>query len=38
LQDADALATGRRPQGREFYVNNFFFFPRHLDGESILSS
>jgi hypothetical protein len=25
-------------QGREFYVNNFFFFPRHLDGESILSS
>jgi len=38
LQDADALrADGGRKDG-QFYVNNFFFFPRHLDGESILSS
>jgi hypothetical protein len=38
LQDAGALQPdGGRKDGR-FYVNNFFFFPRHLDGESILSS
>jgi len=38
LQDAGALRPdGGRKDGR-FYVNNFFFFPRHLDGESILSS
>ena len=38
LQDADALrADGGRKDG-QFYDNNFFFFPRHLDGESILSS
>ena len=38
LQDADALRPdGGRKDGR-FYVNNFFFFPRHLDGESLLSS
>src|SRR5438477_192748 len=38
LQDAHALrADGGRKDG-QFYVNNFFFFPRHLDGESILSS
>ena len=38
LQDAEALrADGGRKAG-QFYVNNFFFFPRHLDGESILSS
>jgi FkbM family methyltransferase len=38
LQDVDALRPdGGRKDGK-FYVNNFFFFPRHLDGESILSS
>jgi len=38
LQDEAALRPdGGRKDGR-FYVNNFFFFPRHLDGESILSS
>jgi len=38
LQDAGALRPdGGRKDGR-FYVNNFFFFPRHLDGESILNS
>lgn len=36
LQDADALRSdGGRKDGR-LYVNNFFFFPRHLDGESML--
>jgi FkbM family methyltransferase len=38
LQDADVLQPdGGRKDGR-YYVNNFFFFPRHLDGESILRS
>ena len=38
LQNASALLpNGGRKAGRS-YVNNFFFFPRHLDGESILSS
>ena len=37
LQDANALLPhGGRRNGR-FYVNNFFFFPKHLDGESILN-
>jgi len=38
LQDPDALLPdgGRKP-GRS-YINNFFFFPQHLDGQSILSS
>ena len=37
LQDANALLPdGGRRNGRS-YVNNFFFFPQHLDGESILS-
>lgn len=37
LQDGDALLPdGGRKDGR-YYVNNFFFFPRHLDGESLLS-
>jgi FkbM family methyltransferase len=36
LQDAAALeADGGRKSGR-FYINNFFFFPQHLDGESML--
>ncbi len=38
LQDASALLpNGGRKPGR-FYVNNFFFFPQHLDGASILNS
>lgn len=37
LQDPDALLPdGGRKTGRS-YVNNFFFFPKHLDGESILN-
>ena len=36
-QDADALLPdGGRKSGRS-YVNNFFFFPQHLDGESMLN-
>jgi FkbM family methyltransferase len=38
LQDADALQPDGGRKSGQFYVNNFFFFPRHLDGESILSS
>jgi FkbM family methyltransferase len=38
LQDTSALLpNGGRKTGR-FYVNNFFFFPQHLDGASILNS
>jgi FkbM family methyltransferase len=38
LQDADALLpNGGRKPGRA-YVNNFFFFPQHLDGDLILNS
>ena len=38
LQDASALLPdGGRKRGQS-YVNNFFFFPPHLDGESILNS
>jgi hypothetical protein len=38
LQDANALLPdGGRKQGQS-YVNNFFFFPQHLDGESMLNS
>jgi FkbM family methyltransferase len=38
LQDPEALQPdGGRKRGQS-YVNNFFFFPQHLDGESILSS
>jgi FkbM family methyltransferase len=37
LQDASALLPdGGRKDGHS-YVNNFFFFPQHLDGESILN-
>jgi FkbM family methyltransferase len=37
LQDASALLPdGGRKRGQS-YVNNFFFFPPHLDGESILN-
>ena len=38
LQDADALRPDGGRKDGQFYVNNFFFFPRHLDGKSILSS
>jgi FkbM family methyltransferase len=38
LQDADALQPDGGRKDGQFYVNNFFFFPRHLDGESILNS
>jgi FkbM family methyltransferase len=38
LQDADALRPDGGRKSGQFYVNNFFFFPEHLDGESILSS
>jgi FkbM family methyltransferase len=38
LQDTSALLpNGGRKRGQS-YVNNFFFFPPHLDGESILNS
>jgi FkbM family methyltransferase len=38
LQDASALLPdGGRREGRP-YVNNFFFFPPHLDGEAILDA
>jgi FkbM family methyltransferase len=38
LQDASVLLPdGGRKIGQS-YVNNFFFFPQHLDGESILNS
>lgn len=38
MQDANALLPngGRKPG--QSYVNNFFFFPRHLDGELLLAS
>jgi hypothetical protein len=38
LQDASALLLdGGRRLGQS-YVNNFFFFPPHLDGEAILNN
>jgi hypothetical protein len=37
LQDADALLPNGGRKNGQSYVNNFFFFPRHLDGESILN-
>jgi FkbM family methyltransferase len=38
LQDASALLPDGGRKGGQSYVNNFFFFPRHLDGESILNN
>jgi FkbM family methyltransferase len=38
LQDTEALQPDGGRKTGQCYVNNFFFFPRHLDGESILSS
>lgn len=38
MQDASALLPdGGRKSGKS-YINNFFFFPHHLDGEAILAS
>lgn len=38
FQDADSLMpNGGRKNGR-VYINNFFFFPSHLDGGAMLSS
>jgi hypothetical protein len=37
LQDASALLPNGGRRNGQSYVNNFFFFPPHLDGESILS-
>jgi len=38
LQDAAALLPDGGRKGGKSYVNNFFFFPRHMDGQSILNS
>ena len=38
LQDAGALQPDGGRKAGQVYVNNFFFFPPHLDGESILNS
>jgi FkbM family methyltransferase len=37
LQDANALLPDGGRRSGQSYVNNFFFFPKHLDGESILN-
>jgi FkbM family methyltransferase len=37
LQDTDALLPNGGRKSGQSYVNNFFFFPQHLDGESILN-
>lgn len=38
MQDASALMSDGGRKTGQFYVNNFFFFPPHLDGEAILNS
>jgi FkbM family methyltransferase len=38
LQDASALLPDGGRRSGQSYVNNFFFFPRHLDGESMLNN
>jgi FkbM family methyltransferase len=38
LQDTSALLPDGGRKSGQSYVNNFFFFPQHLDGESILNS
>jgi FkbM family methyltransferase len=38
LQDASVLLPDGGRKSGQSYVNNFFFFPQHLDGESILNS
>ncbi|MBU6462981.1 MAG: FkbM family methyltransferase [Bradyrhizobium sp.] len=37
LQDERVLLCDGGRQTGKYYINNFFFFPRHLDGESMLS-
>jgi FkbM family methyltransferase len=37
LQDANALLSDGGRKNGQSYVNNFFFFPQHLDGESMLN-
>jgi FkbM family methyltransferase len=37
LQDASALLPDGGRKSGQSYVNNFFFFPQHLDGESTLN-
>jgi FkbM family methyltransferase len=37
LQDASALLPDGGRKNCQSYVNNFFFFPQHLDGESMLN-
>ena len=37
LQDASALLPDGGRKSGQSYVNNFFFFPKHLDGELILN-
>jgi FkbM family methyltransferase len=37
LQDTDVLLPDGGRRSGQSYVNNFFFFPRHLDGESLLN-
>jgi hypothetical protein len=37
LQDIDALLPNGGRRSGQSYVNNFFFFPQHLDGESLLN-
>jgi FkbM family methyltransferase len=38
FQDASVLLPDGGRKSGQSYVNNFFFFPRHLDGDSILNS
>jgi FkbM family methyltransferase len=38
LQDANALLPDGGRKSGQSYINNFFFFPQHLDGESVLNS
>lgn len=38
LQDTSALLPDGGSKSGQPYVNNFFFFPQHLDGESMLNS
>jgi FkbM family methyltransferase len=37
LQDTSALLPDGGRRNGQSYVNNFFFFPQHLDGESMLN-
>jgi len=38
LQDATVLLPDGGRRAGQAYVNNFFFFPQHVDGDSILNS